>query len=202
MKGAYTLNLIKRVHGIIFVSGIEGVSREQLANSLVVSLHEIDETLQQLKLNLQNDEDSPVELANFNEQYRLVTKFELKDDVEHYAQSPFTQKLTRAAIETLAIVAYRQPITRLTIDEIRGVSSANVLQKLLTRDLIKEVGRLEAPGRPVLYGVTNYFMDYFGLKSLDELPQLQPLTLNDELASDELFSTKKWQLELFEEDNF
>lgn len=202
MKGAYTLNLIKRVHGIIFVSGIEGVSREQLANSLVVSLHEIDETLQQLKLNLQNDGDSPVELANFNEQYRLVTKFELKDDVEHYAQSPFTQKLTRAAIETLAIVAYRQPITRLTIDEIRGVSSANVLQKLLTRDLIKEVGRLEAPGRPVLYGVTNYFMDYFGLKSLDELPQLQPLTLNDELASDELFSTKKWQLELFEEDNF
>lgn len=202
MKGAYTLNLIKRVHGIIFVSGIEGVRREQLANSLVVSLHEIDETLQQLKLNLQNDGDSPVELANFNEQYRLVTKFELKDDVEHYAQSPFTQKLTRAAIETLAIVAYRQPITRLTIDEIRGVSSANVLQKLLTRDLIKEVGRLEAPGRPVLYGVTNYFMDYFGLKSLDELPQLQPLTLNDELASDELFSTKKWQLELFEEDNF
>ena len=202
MKGAYTLNLIKRVHGIIFVSGIEGVSREQLANSLVVSLREIDETLQQLKLNLQNDGDSPVELANFNEQYRLVTKFELKDDVKHYAQSPFTQKLTRAAIETLAIVAYRQPITRLTIDEIRGVSSANVLQKLLTRDLIKEVGRLEAPGRPVLYGVTNYFMDYFGLKSLDELPQLQPLTLNDELARDELFSTKKWQLELFEEDNF
>ncbi|MCW6652301.1 SMC-Scp complex subunit ScpB [Aerococcaceae bacterium NML191292] len=196
------MNLIKRVHGVIFVAGVEGVSREQLANSLEATLLEVDDALQQLKLNLQTDENSPVELANFNEQYRLVTKAELQSDVEQYAQSPFTQKLTRAAIETLAIVAYRQPITRMGIDEIRGVSSANVLQKLLTRDLIKEVGRVEAPGRPVLYGVTHYFMDYFGLNSLNDLPQVEPLALNDELASDELFSTKKWQLELFEDEDF
>ncbi|MCW6665610.1 SMC-Scp complex subunit ScpB [Aerococcaceae bacterium NML191219] len=196
------MNLIKRVHGVIFVAGVEGVSREQLANSLGATLLEVDDALQQLKLNLQTDENSPVELANFNEQYRLVTKAELQSDVEQYAQSPFTQKLTRAAIETLAIVAYRQPITRMGIDEIRGVSSANVLQKLLTRDLIKEVGRVEAPGRPVLYGVTHYFMDYFGLNSLNDLPQVEPLALNDELASDELFSTKKWQLELFEDEDF
>ncbi|MCW6677047.1 SMC-Scp complex subunit ScpB [Aerococcaceae bacterium NML180378] len=196
------MNLIKRVHGVIFVAGVEGVSREQLANSLGATLLEVDDALQQLKLNLQTDENSPVELANFNEQYRLVTKAELQADVEQYAQSPFTQKLTRAAIETLAIVAYRQPITRMGIDEIRGVSSANVLQKLLTRDLIKEVGRVEAPGRPVLYGVTHYFMDYFGLNSLNDLPQVEPLALNDELASDELFSTKKWQLELFEDEDF
>lgn len=196
------MNLIKRVHGVVFVAGVEGVSREQLANSLNVTLFEIDDVLQQLKLNLQNDEASPVELANFNEHYRLVTKAELQVDVEQYAQSPFTQKLTRAAIETLAIIAYRQPITRMEIDEIRGVSSANVLQKLLTRDLIKEVGRVEAPGRPVLYGVTNYFMDYFGLNSLNDLPQVEPLALNDEFASDELFSIKKWQLELFEDEDF
>lgn len=196
------MNLIKRVHGVIFVAGVEGVSREQLANSLGATLLEVDDALQQLKLNLQTDENSPVELANFNEQYRLVTKAELQSDVEQYAQSPFTQKLTRAVIETLAIVAYRQPITRMGIDEIRGVSSANVLQKLLTRDLIKEVGRVEAPGRPVLYGVTHYFMDYFGLNSLNDLPQVEPLALNDELASDELFSTKKWQLELFEDEDF
>ncbi|MCW6682096.1 SMC-Scp complex subunit ScpB [Aerococcaceae bacterium NML160702] len=196
------MNLIKRVHGVIFVAGVEGVNREQLANSLGATLLEVDDALQQLKLNLQTDENSPVELANFNEQYRLVTKAELQSDVEQYAQSPFTQKLTRAAIETLAIVAYRQPITRMGIDEIRGVSSANVLQKLLTRDLIKEVGRVEAPGRPVLYGVTHYFMDYFGLNSLNDLPQVEPLALNDELASDELFSTKKWQLELFEDEDF
>ena len=188
------MELIKRIHGIIFVTGIEGVSREQLAQTLQVPLKEVTATLQQLQLNLQLDELSPIELVNYNGQYRFVTKAELAADVEQFAQSPFTQKLTRAAIETLAIIAYRQPITRMGIDEIRGVSSITLLQKLVTRDLIREVGRLEAPGRPVLYGVTDYFMDYFGLKSLEELPLLEPLNLNEEMASDELFDTKTWQV--------
>ena len=157
------------------------------------------EALQQLQLNLQEDSLSPVELVNYNDQYRLVTKSELAPDVESYAHSPFTQKLSRAAVETLAIVAYRQPITRMGIDEIRGVSSITMLQKLLARDLIREVGRLEAPGRPVLYGVTDYFMDYFGLKSLEDLPNIEPLNLNDEVTSDELFNTKQWQISLDDE---
>ena len=122
--------------------------------------------------------------------------------MEAYAHSPFTQKLSRAAVETLAIVAYRQPITRMGIDEIRGVSSITMLQKLLARDLIREVGRLEAPGRPVLYGVTDYFMDYFGLKSLEDLPNIEPLNLNDEVTSDELFNTKQWQISLDDEASY
>ena len=85
------------------------------------------------------------------------------------------------------------------IDEIRGVSSITMLQKLLARDLIREIGRLEAPGRPVLYGVTDYFMDYFGLKSLEDLPNIEPLNLNDEVTSDELFNTKQWQISLDDE---
>ncbi|WP_311468879.1 SMC-Scp complex subunit ScpB [uncultured Abiotrophia sp.] len=193
------MELITRLHGIIFVTGIEGVSRKDLAASLQVPLNQVTEALQQLQLNLREDSLSPVELVNYNDQYRLVTKSELAPDVESYAHSPFTQKLSRAAVETLAIVAYRQPITRMGIDEIRGVSSITMLQKLLARDLIREIGRLEAPGRPVLYGVTDYFMDYFGLKSLEDLPNIEPLNLNDEVTSDELFNTKQWQISLDDE---
>jgi len=196
------MELITRLHGIIFVTGIEGVSRKDLAASLQVPLNQVTEALQQLQLNLQEDSLSPVELVNYNDQYRLVTKSELAPDVESYAHSPFTQKLSRAAVETLAIVAYRQPITRMGIDEIRGVSSITMLQKLLARDLIREVGRLEAPGRPVLYGVTDYFMDYFGLKSLEDLPNIEPLNLNDEVTSDELFNTKQWQISLDDEASY
>ena len=139
------MELITRLHGIIFVTGIEGVSRKDLAASLQVPLNQVTEALQQLQLNLQEDPLSPVELVNYNDQYRLVTKSELAPDVESYAHSPFTQKLSRAAVETLAIVAYRQPITRMGIDEIRGVSSITMLQKLLSRDLIREVGRPMIP---------------------------------------------------------
>ena len=196
------MELITRLHGIIFVTGIEGVSRKDLAASLQVPLNQVTEALQQLQLNLQEDSLSPVELVNYNDQYRLVTKAELAPDVEAYAHSPFTKKLSRAAVETLAIVAYRQPITRMGIDEIRGVSSITMLQKLLARDLIREVGRLEAPGRPVLYGVTDYFMDYFGLKSLEDLPNIEPLNLNDEVTSDELFNTKQWQISLDDEASY
>ena len=196
------MELITRLHGIIFVTGIEGVSRKDLAASLQVPLNQVTEALQQLQLNLQEDSLSPVELVNYNDQYRLVTKSELAPDVESYAHSPFTQKLSRAAVETLAIVAYRQPITRMGIDEIRGVSSITMLQKLLARDLIRGVGRLEAPGRPVLYGVTDYFMDYFGLKSLEDLPNIEPLNLNDEVTSDELFNTKQWQISLDDEASY
>ena len=193
------MNLIKRVYAILFVSGQEGVSREHLANSLQTNVKEIDTALQQLKLNFDADKNSPIELVNFNQHYVLVTKKEVAQDVETYAQSPFKNALTRAAIETLAIIAYRQPITRLAIDEVRGVSSANMIQKLIGRDLVKEVGRVEAPGRPVLYGITNYFMDYFGLQSLEDLPEVEPLELNSESAVEELFSTKNWQIELYDE---
>ncbi|MBD3948331.1 SMC-Scp complex subunit ScpB [Tuanshanicoccus lijuaniae] len=194
------VSLKKRVFGILFVAGSEGVTREQLANTLAISLQEVNEVLAQLQLDFVNDEELPIELVNFNQQYRLITKRELESDVEQFAQSPYTQQLSRAAIETLAIIAYRQPITRMGIDEIRGVSSSGMLQKLLLRDLIKEVGRVEAPGRPVLYGITPYFMDYFGLTSLDDLPDLEPLLLNAEPVSEALFSTKQWEINLFDEE--
>lgn len=193
--------LIKRVFGILFVAGDDGVSRQELAQSLEEPISNIDDCLEQLKLNFQTDDSSALEVVNFNQRYRLITKIELAEDVEKYAQAPFSQNLTRASIETLSIVAYRQPITRMAIDEIRGVSSSSLIQKLISRDLIKEIGRIEAPGRPVLYGVTDYFMDYFGLKTLDDLPEIEPIALNAELSSEELFDLKEWPIELYDEEN-
>lgn len=190
---------LKRVHGVIFVAGDQGVSRQELAQSLMISIEEVDQCIEQLTLNLQHDSDSPIELVNFNQRYRLITKQDLATDVEQFAQAPFSQNLSRAAIETLAIIAYRQPLTRMAIDEIRGVSSSSMIQKLISRDLIKEVGRIEAPGRPVLYGVTDYFMDYFGLTSLQDLPEIEPIALNAELASEELFNLKEWPIEFFDD---
>lgn len=194
------MSLKKRIHGILFVAGSEGVSLDQLADLLQLSTQEIILVIEDLQLSLLNDPDSPIELANFNQQYRLITKNDLEEDVRQFAQSPFTQHLSRAAVETLAIIAYRQPITRVQIDEIRGVSSSGMLQKLQLRDLIREVGRVEAPGRPVLYGITDYFMDYFGLKSLEELPEIEPLALHSEPVSETLFSTKQWDLDLTDEE--
>lgn len=193
--------ITKRIHAILFVAGSQGVSKLELVSILNVSQAAIQQGIEQLALTLQEDKLSPIELVNFNGHYRLVTKKEVAADVEQFAQSPLMQKLSRAAIETLAIIAYRQPITRMMIDEIRGVSSSNLLQKLLLRDLICEVGRLEAPGRPVLYGVTDYFMDYFGLCSLDELPEIEPLRLNEEVVSEDLFSTQQLTLDFEEEES-
>ncbi|WP_124057439.1 SMC-Scp complex subunit ScpB [Vaginisenegalia massiliensis] len=192
------MSLVKKIYGILFVAGSEGVSLAQLQTTLGIESKEIEQALQDLKVSLTNQNDSPLELSVVDSKYRLITKSELEEVVEQYAQSPMTQHLTRAAIETLAIVAYRQPVTRMDVDQVRGVSSVAMIQKLLARDLIKEVGRLEAPGRPVLYGVTPYFMDYFGLSSLNDLPEIEPLSLNSQEAPDELFSTKKWQIELFD----
>lgn len=194
------MSLKQRIHGILFVAGSEGVTLEQLVTVLQLSKEEIVLILDELQLNFQHDSHSPIELVNFNGYYRLITKKELEEDVKQFAQSPFLQQLSRAAVETLAIIAYRQPITRMQIDEIRGVASSGMLQKLLLRDLIKEVGRLEAPGRPVLYGITEYFMDYFGLKSLDDLPEIEPLALHSEPVVETLFSTKQWEFDLSKEE--
>lgn len=98
------------------------------------------------------------------------------------------RKLSKSALETLAIVAYYQPVTRIRIEEIRGVGCESMIRKLLAQALIKEVGRDDSPGKPVLYGVTDEFMDAFNLKSLDELPELKEI--ESEFDEEDIFNTK------------
>ncbi|MBO8126700.1 MAG: SMC-Scp complex subunit ScpB [Firmicutes bacterium] len=105
--------------------------------------------------------------------FQIATRPEYSEYVKLIGRAPKTQQLSQAALECLAIVAYRQPITRVEIDEIRGVKSESPLQTLLERELITEVGRKDTVGRPVLFGTTKKFLEVFGLKDLDELPPLE-----------------------------
>ncbi|MBG9982322.1 SMC-Scp complex subunit ScpB [Aerococcaceae bacterium DSM 111020] len=202
-----TDNLSTRIQAILFVSGDEGVTLSAIADALKVKKIEVKNQLHNLKNTITENDMSPVEIIVTGDHYRFITKRQYAEDVERFAQNTVHQPLTRAAIETLAIIAYRQPITRVGIDEIRGVSSQSMIQRLISRQLVREMGRIEAPGRPYLYGVTHYFLDYFGLSDLSELPPIESLALNVELSSEELFKDKQWVIEsennqkINEEDN-
>ena len=119
---------------------------------------------------------------------KLTTKSIHKEYYQKLLEDEDSGILSQAALETLAIIAYNQPITRIDVDEIRGVASAHMIKKLVSRDLIKEVGRSETAGRPILYGVTDEFLDYFGLASINELPKIDEIKVNDE--EKDLFNSK------------
>ncbi|MRH45904.1 SMC-Scp complex subunit ScpB [Lactobacillus reuteri] len=166
------------MEGLLFISGDEGITLSDLAKISGFMKPAILAILQELKIKYENDRTSAFVLLESNQTYRLATKPQLANVIKHYFEVPLTVPLTKALLEVLAIVAYRQPITRLEIDDIRGVKSSGSLQKLMVRGLIDTHGRLDAPGRPFLYSTTPAFLNYFGLSNLDELP---PLPDQDEL---------------------
>ncbi|GEK90958.1 SMC-Scp complex subunit ScpB [Alkalibacterium kapii] len=158
---------------LLFTAGEEGMGLDTLARLTHSTPDHVRVCLNRLSERYLNDESSGLKLIETAETYRLVTKKAFSSVIEKYAQSPLTKKLSKASVETLAVIAYKQPITRMEIEEIRGVQLSSSLQKLKLRNLIHEIGRVDAPGRPVLYGTTDYFLDYFGLNDLTELPELE-----------------------------
>jgi len=173
------------VEGLLYLVGEDGVKLEQLAKSIDRSLEDTEVMVN----NIKNKYDSPaygIELVAYGKVYKFITK----KAVYPYAQELFNNArpntLSQSALETLAIIAYKQPITRVEIEELRGVGTEMMLRRLLARNLIKEVGRSEAPGRPILYEVTEEFMDSFKLYSLNELPDLPSYSQDDE--NTDLFS--------------
>lgn len=178
------------LEALLFAAGDEGLSLDQITSVLEVSKLEAREIIQKLQDTYKEDSRGihVVEIAGV---YQLATKKVHATYLKKLVESPNNHSLSQAALETLAIISYKQPITRSEIEAIRGVKIDGPLQKLVSRYLVREVGRLDAIGRPILYGTTNEFLDYFGLKSLDELPELP--SLNDgELFNEEadLFSLK------------
>lgn len=167
------MNSIKTIlEGLLFLSGDEGLSLEQIADCLEeLRKAELEEALD-LLMQEYLEEHHGIELVRYGGIYKFVSK----EIIHPYAQRIFSStkisSLSQAALETLAIIAYKQPVTRIEIEEIRGVGCDMMVRKLLARSLIKECGRSDAPGRPFLYAVTQEFMDTFKLESLKELPEL------------------------------
>ena len=188
-------NYISVLEGLLFVAGDDGITLEEASYILELEKSAVRQLLDELKKRLE-DENSGLELLLTASHYKLVTKASLKSYIEKYAVSPYSSQLSQASLETLAIIAYKQPVTRVDIESIRGVQSSGSIQKLMLRDLIEEAGRLETPGRPKLYKTTAYFMDYFGLESLDALPDASDLFDLDSEEANQLFRDNH---DLFEE---
>ncbi|MGM9985991.1 MAG: SMC-Scp complex subunit ScpB [Bacillaceae bacterium] len=174
------------LEGLLFVAGDEGLHAKQISEVMEISLQEVSELIQQLKEQLKN-EDRGFIIFEFANIYQLATKKEHAHYYKKLVETPSQSSLSQAALETLAIVAYKQPITRGEIEEIRGVKTDKALQTLLSKLLIKEVGRAEGTGRPILYGTTKDFLDYFGLKEIEELPPLPEDFLEENDAEADLF---------------
>ncbi|WP_328284416.1 SMC-Scp complex subunit ScpB [Paenibacillus tarimensis] len=158
------------IEGLLYMAGEEGLSARQLADIIDKDASVIKDAIQEMKTEMKRRKRG-LRIAEVAGSYRFTTLPEHAPYFERMAFTPGRQSLSQAALETLSIIAYRQPITRVEIEEIRGVKSDRALQSLVNKDLIEEVGRADAIGRPILYGTTKSFLDYFGLSSLESLPE-------------------------------
>ncbi|MFF2448737.1 SMC-Scp complex subunit ScpB [Neobacillus sp. NPDC058068] len=185
------INWSSILESLLFAAGDEGLSLKQIAEVLDVDELKASEIIEVLKQEYERDDKRGIMVIQLAGTYQLATKKENADYLKKLVDSPHTSTLSQAALETLAIIAYKQPITRAEIEEIRGVKTERPLHTLISKVLITDVGRAEGTGRAYLYGTTKEFLDYFGLKSLKELPQL-PEKVEDEFIQEEadLFFSK------------
>lgn len=151
--------------------GDEGCDLKTLSEIMEISEEEVKKLLKDLKKNYEA-KDRGLRISYLGDTFKLTTKQEHKKYYESLALNPGTNKLSQAALETLAIIAYNQPITNPEVSEIRGVQSGQLIRKLVAKGLLKEVGKSEMAGRPTLYKTTSEFLDYFGLATIEDLPNI------------------------------
>lgn len=163
------------LEALLYAAGDEGLTRKQLMSVLEVDEAVLLDIMSAVKEEYQKQERG-IELIEYADSYMLLTKKEYSVYLKKLVETP-SKGLSQAALEVLAIVSYKQPITRSEVEEIRGVKSERVLHSLVAKALLCEVGRADGPGRAILYGTTPTFLEQFGLKALDELP---PLPVNVE----------------------
>ena len=168
------MNLKGVLEGILFVVGDEGINVKSLLEILNISKDELQELIISLKEDYEHD-DRGIRLSILGDAFKLTTKKEHKEYYEKLLKNEESNTLSSSAIETLAIIAYNEPITRMEVDEIRGVASAPMIRKLVAKGLIKEVGKSDLPGRPNLYATTSEFLDYFNMSSIKELPKIDSI---------------------------
>ena len=171
------MSKLAEIEALLFVAGEDGLRVRQIAELLSIPPTGVTQSLEKLAEKYQKDEESGLALLETSNTYKIVTKQEFAELLREYSKAPINQSLSRAALETLSIIAYKQPITRVEVDEIRGVNSSGAISKLQIFDLIRENGKKEVLGRPNLYVTTDYFLDYMGINSLEELPIVEETEL-------------------------
>ncbi|MBR1860369.1 MAG: SMC-Scp complex subunit ScpB [Lachnospiraceae bacterium] len=165
------------LEGILFSMG-ESVSVGRLADVVELDKKKTKKLLEEMSKEYQ-ESNRGIMLTWFEDSVQLCTKPEIYDSLIKIAKNPPKFQLTDTVLETLSIIAYKQPITRIEIEKVRGVSCDHAVNKLLEYDLIQELGRLDAPGKPLLFGTTEQFLRCFGVSSLDELPRLNPVQIEE-----------------------
>lgn len=184
------MNNSAKIEALLFVAGEEGLTLPDLSALTELSITACQEQITKLNKTYQSRQDSALTIIKTAEHFRLTTKENFEDLLKTYAKSAVNQSLSKSAQDVLAIIAYKQPITRLEIDNYRGVSSSGVLTTLRAFGLINVAGHLEAPGRPSLYATTDFFLDYLGINELSDLPPVSEDSAEDEAAESALFGEK------------
>ena len=179
------------LEGLLFVVGEDGLTIDQISEVLEINEDEAKELIMELKKDYE-DETRGLRIDFLGNKFKITTKFEHKEYYQKLLENPETNTLSQAALETLAIIAYNEPITRVQVDAIRGVGSVSIIRKLVAKGFIKEGGRSELPGRPILYETTNEFLDYFGLSSTEDLPNIEELIEESEEVDEDadLYNSK------------
>ena len=159
------------LEGLLFVVGEDGLNLEQISSILEITDEESKELVKELKKDYEDDTRG-IRIDFLGNKFKLTTKSEHREYYQKLLERSDSNVLSQPALETLAIIAYNEPITRLQVDTLRGVSSSQMMRKLVAKGFIKETGRSDMPGRPILYETTNVFLDYFGLSTINDLPDV------------------------------
>lgn len=175
------------LEGLLFVVGDEGLTLDDIVDVMAITKKEAQELLKNLREEY-NKDNRGIRISFMGDAFKLTTKSEHKEYYQKLITTSDANKLSQAALETLAIIAYNQPITRVEVDEMRGLASINMIRKLMAKDLVKISGKSNLPGKPNLYRTTSEFLDYFGLATISDLPDL-PIDDAKNEEEQELFSS-------------
>ena len=185
------------LEGLLFVVGEDGLTLDQIEDVLEIDEETAKNTIMELKKDYE-DESRGLRIDFLGNRFKITTKFEHKEYYQKLIENPETNFLSQAALETLAIIAYNEPVTRIQVDTIRGVGSTSIIRKLVAKGFVKESGRSDMPGRPILYETTHEFLDYFGLSSIEELPNIDDIIKSVEKDDDDnkdLYTSKYSELD-------
>lgn len=181
---------MSKIETLLFIIGEDGLTTKQLSIITDTKEEEISEAINEMKIRYEEQEDRGIIIKELAGTFQLISKPEHADLIQKLVENPPSQSLSQASLEVLAIVAYKQPITRVEIDDLRGVKSERALHTLNARGLVHEVGRAEGTGRAILYGTTKEFLNYFGMKNIKELPELPEEGANEMDEQPDLFMSK------------